>query len=127
MNIAHTPLEQGFILIPVNNNLQKQFGIGNLSVLEKNKNLQSIYSFGSSLSEKGKAAYVEAEFFGGTGTQASVTFENGSKISGPKVSLKAINIALQFLGVSKSPSLDEFDSLGLGKYRHTEKRPVVLA
>jgi hypothetical protein len=72
------------------------------------------------LSRNGNSAYVEAEYFGGTGTQASVVFRNGRIELGPLVSESAINQAVAALGALKGSSHDEFEALGLGKYRETD-------
>jgi len=69
---------------------------------------------------KGKLIYVEAEFFGGEGTQASVTYDENGRSTAPLVDPDAINSALRFLGVQVGDSHDEFDALGLGKFRKTE-------
>lgn len=77
-------------------------------------------------------AYVEAEFFGGVGQQGSVVWEGGEVVLGPlvdraepspptKLEAGPINRALRRLGVQRSPDdVDEFATLGLGKYRNTE-------
>ncbi len=72
------------------------------------------------LSKNGKVVYVEAEFFGGEGSQACSLWEKGAMINNPQRDLHAINIALQFLGVDKGKNFDEFEALDLGKFRKTE-------
>ena len=76
---------------------------------------------------KGKLAYIETEYHGGTGSQSAVLFEDGKKTiskvtddfsSEPKptnLSEKAINSVLSALGVQKSR--DEFESINLDDYR----------
>ncbi|MER6666309.1 hypothetical protein ABT256_17340 [Amycolatopsis japonica] len=53
-------------------------------------------------SEHGAVAYVEAEYFGGAGTQFAQVWEGGETILGP----------LYF---------DEFDAVGLGRHRSTDE------
>jgi hypothetical protein len=72
------------------------------------------------LSKNGKVAYVEAEFFGGVGSQACSLWDKGIMIGNPQLGLHAINTALQFLGVEKGSSFDEFEALNLGRFRETE-------
>ena len=43
------------------------------------------------LSKEGELAYVEAEFFGGTGIQAGAVFANGALIMGPIIGGSSIN------------------------------------
>jgi hypothetical protein len=102
--------------------LREKFGISFLPLLEGNKNdHQALCSFGFSVSEGTKVAYIEAEFFGGEGTQSSMVFENGTIVSDFIVSANAINLALQYLGVARLSFLDEFEALGLGRCRNTEQ------
>ena len=65
-------------------------------------------------------AYIEAELFGGSGTQACVIFTDGKQVAPPIVSEAAINQALQILGVSKGSAFDEFEAVGLGAHRDTD-------
>lgn len=81
---------------------------------------ESIAKLCSSLSSKGKIAYIEAEFFGGEGTQASALWEDGKMIRVPMISGDAINSALEFLGVSPRENMDHFDTVGLGDHRNTD-------
>lgn len=71
-------------------------------------------------SAEGPIAYVEAEFFGGAGTQASAVFKAGRLISGPIIDSNAICIALAQVGVARTLSCDEFDALDLGRFRFTD-------
>lgn len=72
------------------------------------------------LSQGRTLAYIEAEFFGGAGAQASVVFTNGKQVGPALVSETAINQALQILGVSKGGAHDEFEAVGLGAHRDTD-------
>lgn len=65
-------------------------------------------------------ALVEAEFFGGEGTQKATVWDATAIVLGPLVDDDAINEALHELGVEPSGSLDEFDTLDLGRYRATD-------
>ena len=71
------------------------------------------------LSIESRLAYVEAEFFGGEGTQAAWLIENENEFKEAFVHESAINEALKWLGVSADSGRDEFDALGLGKHRDT--------
>lgn len=122
LSLPYFSLPQDFVLIPMNKALREKFEISVLPLLEGNKgDLATLCNFGFSLSDGARAAYIEAEFFGGEGMQVSMVFENGKIISDAVVSKNAINLALQFLGVTKSSSFDEFETLGLGKHRDTEQ------
>ncbi|HVJ81804.1 MAG TPA: hypothetical protein VNC50_12125 [Planctomycetia bacterium] len=76
-------------------------------------------------------AYIETDYFGGRGVQAAIVWSKGTVIFGaaatpdftsfekprPPQAGGAINQALRRLGVARRPSLDEFDTLGLGRHR----------
>jgi len=69
----------------------------------------------------GALVYVEARFYAGVGTQASVGWNDGALRHGPVSALDAINRALRFLGVEPAGEKDEFDALGLGRRRATHE------
>jgi hypothetical protein len=81
---------------------------------------EPIRSICGRLSQRGRIAYVEAESFGGEGTQAAVVWDQGKMILPPIVEPRAINRALRELGVRVSTSTDEFDALQLGAHRDIE-------
>jgi hypothetical protein len=88
-------------------------------------------------SSEGPIAYIEAEIFGGFGSQGACVYEQGKCVIAPSVTSfsveayrspsglplenYAINTALRRLGVVKSPGqIDEFASLGLDRCRQTD-------
>jgi hypothetical protein len=73
------------------------------------------------LSAHGLIVYVEAEFFGGVGEQAHVLFQDGVALGPPIMANDAINRALRHLGVVSGGHHDEFEAVGLGRFRSTEK------
>lgn len=103
----------------------------------------SVYRLGVELSQRGAVAYVEAFFFGNDGGQDAIVWEQGRVVMAPVHSymtqavspgpgLKSdwkvlgpgcypINEALHRLGVRKHGQYDEFDALGLGRHRKTER------
>ncbi len=80
------------------------------------------------LSRLAAVAYVETEYFGGMGTQAAATYIAGvptvagrhTNETGVETDSLAINEALAAIGVRRKGQMDEFDTIGLGRYRHTE-------
>jgi hypothetical protein len=79
-------------------------------------------------SAKGPVAYVEAEFFGGVGTQSAQVWDRGKVVLGPlhtaedtpdPVAGSPISQALRQLGVARGDHFDEFDAVGLGRHRRT--------
>ncbi|MFI0405819.1 hypothetical protein [Actinomadura sp. 3N508] len=79
-------------------------------------------------SATGPVAYVEAEYFGGTGSQAAQVWDAGEIVLGPLHVAEGerwpeagspISQALRRLGVDKGEHFDEFDAVGLGRHRDT--------
>jgi hypothetical protein len=73
-------------------------------------------------SRGGALMYFETDYFGGQGIQTAAVFQDGALVFGPEsAELGPINAALQLLGIRvKPPAVDEFDTVGLGRHRHTE-------
>jgi hypothetical protein len=69
----------------------------------------------------GMLVYVEARFYAGVGTQASVGWTDGALRHGPLFAPDAINRALRFLGVAPVNGRDEFETVGLGRRRATHE------
>jgi hypothetical protein len=67
----------------------------------------------------GGLAYVETEYFGGTGAQAATAFIDGREVVAPQSARAAgpINQALRRIGVTRTDADDEFDTIGLGERR----------
>lgn len=73
------------------------------------------------VSRHGRVAYIEADYFGGTGTQTAAVWQNGRVIMEPEHAdgIGPINRALSALGVTAAPGRDEFDCIKLGRHRRT--------
>jgi hypothetical protein len=101
------PLSQDLVLLPLS-------GVPAESVLAE-------------WSLRGPVALVEAEFFGGVGSQRAQVWEQGRSVLGPLVldeddpapDVTPISLALRRLGVEKGEHHDEFDAVGLGRHRTT--------
>ena len=114
------PLSQGTAVIPLTVDLRDLYEVPFLVLME-----ESGGEMPSAIEEilrcfKRPVAYLEAEFFGGVGTQASVVRKEHGLIFGPLVSPHAINDALRLLGIEKGDHHDEFEALELGKHRDTD-------
>jgi len=79
-------------------------------------------------------AYIETDYFGGVGTQAAILWHRDG-IYGPfqtetkyeqnvvrvvPADQRAINRILRRLGAQRETAIDEFDALGLGRFRSNE-------
>jgi len=69
-------------------------------------------------------AKIETNYFGGDGEQSAKLFINNKKIYDKSDeqdwSLHPINHVLREMGVKKHSGMDEFDTVGLGKYRENK-------
>jgi hypothetical protein len=123
LNLKTITLPQNFAMIPLTRDILKKFNISSLPLTDDDDGAKSlpteITELATKLCPTGKLAYVEAEFFGGAGTQACVTWDNANQ-SPPIIHQTAINTALQFLGVKRENLHDEFEALDLGRHRSTE-------
>ena len=117
-------------MIPVTKELRAELGAPGVDAsLSRFECLsRGVQQLAIALSQAGPVAYVEAEYFGGTGGQASVVFEQGrmaaaplaTQTRAPTTPSDPINTILRILGVERAPGLDEFDTVGLGRHRHTD-------
>lgn len=68
--------------------------------------------------------YLTTDYFGGHGNQSAKVFMNNKKVFNQNDEfdwkLKPINSALKMIGVNKLDNMDEFDTIGLSKYRSNE-------
>lgn len=68
----------------------------------------------------GGLAYVETDYFGGTGGQSAMAYVDGREAMAPQRARGGgapINQALRAIGVERSAEADEFDTIGLGERR----------
>jgi hypothetical protein len=79
-------------------------------------------------SRSGPVAYVEADFFGGVGSQGAAVWADGKLVEGPLHVAEnepfgfrsPISQALLYLGVVARTGEDEFATIGLGRHRRIE-------
>jgi hypothetical protein len=117
---AIASLEQGFGFLPATDELDDQLGGGDSPYEVFWRLTDGLARLGAEMSRLGRVAYVETDYFGGTGDQAAMVWEDGRVLSEPwKTRLGAIDDALARLGAGKEGADDRFDALGLGRHRHT--------
>ena len=129
-------LRQGIGIIPLTHDLYAEIHAeeqGEDRVLPES--FQSLTSnialLAQGASTAGSIGYIEAEFFGGVGSQAAALWRDGQIVYGPTVtgsepdmpllpmSEWAFNSVLRLLGVSAADGIDEFATVGLGSHRDT--------
>lgn len=114
-------LPQGKAMIPLSDGLREAYDIPFLPLTAEGaeETPDGLTTIAEAIAKAGKVVYVEAEYFGGDGVQASIAWEATLQATRPLVHASAINSALQFLGVKVGDHRDEFDAIGLGKHRDT--------
>ncbi len=70
-------------------------------------------------SREGLIGYVEAEYWAGMGAQHAWGWKNGQQFY-PAGAQADVNGLLALLGVVRKSPDDEWDTVGLGRHRHTE-------
>src|SRR5688500_4676362 len=94
-------LNQNVWLIPLTSELKSELSeVNEVEKVELLPELQSASEgaifLAQQLSQNGKVAFLEAEFFGGVGGQASAGWQNKELIFQPRQAIDAINQALQW-------------------------------
>jgi len=125
------PLDQGLTLLPITDAFLDTFSDAEADGLEGFSKAPA--GFGRVLgdcSTLGAVAYVEADYWGGAGTQRAQVWEGGHVVFGPLSSVEGepfapegspISQALRLLGATKGDFFDEFDAVGLGRHRDTDR------
>jgi hypothetical protein len=149
-NLAHVvPLKQEFAFVPVSDDLCAQLFEGKQFLADMNDERfrclsSKLFQIGRWFSKKTPIAYIETDYYGGTGFQCAVAWKDGEIEFYPTVAgreegfqmdrktLKPINDALSKIGVQiyltedldaddmDEFTKDEFDKLGLGNYRDND-------
>lgn len=115
-------LEQNVRMIPLGDTALVKHDLPFLALLEENntKSLPPLLKLLNSLRTAGRIAYIEAEYFGGEGTQAHILIDKDGEVKTAIATSDAINEALKWFGVQSVGKADEFDTIGLGRYRDTD-------
>jgi hypothetical protein len=129
---AVVPLDHGLALVPMTEQLAD--GLDSGAPDPGTESLRFVWlpnGFDRVLADwsaAGPVAYVEADYFGGVGSQRAVVWLRGEVVLGPLgvapgqphgPAGSPISRALARLGVACDGALDEFDTVGLGRHRET--------
>jgi len=128
--VVVVPLKQDMFMVPIGDTLQEGLNTDNPR-FEEYHPFYLLYAlikeYALDASTVGRIAYIEAEYFGGMGYQSAILWENGKAILGPFLAQNLplremlINRVLREMGVKVRDQMDEFDMLGLGLHRETDK------
>ncbi|MCW7491007.1 hypothetical protein [Leptospira meyeri] len=117
------PLIDGYSIIPLTDGAFKLLNEEDQEVIlikDYSHLTVKLYSILMQFSQIDKIGYFEAEYFGGTGSQCAILFENGNAVFESIGKQDSINRLLKKIGVKKKFFKDRFDYIGLNKYRTTE-------
>ena len=126
-------LAQGFSLLPITEALEKELVVhrsGAKDLVTKPLRYLSyeVQALAVEISHRTPVAYISTYYFGGQGGQDAVVWDKGSVRFSPSTKgysqvwpNSPISQALRMIGVIAAEGQDEFDSLGLGKHRKTNK------
>lgn len=129
------PAAQQVALIPVDSALLERLGPLTQVHAESFRLLTSaLEALLAQWSRNGPVAYLETNYFGGLGSQASALWRRGSLELGPLIHDTTpghkmvrtavrdlpINTVIRALGVTSSGSMDEFDTVGFGGVRSNQ-------
>lgn len=122
VELERVQLQDGFDFVPLTSKVREAHKISFCPLTDEGSKLlpQSLLQLCERLSSSGEVAYIEAEFFGGAGTQAHAFFVQGKAVDPPVVGPTAINAALARLGAKRGAAADEFETVGLGAHRDTD-------
>ncbi|MGN7412379.1 hypothetical protein [Paenibacillus sp. SAF-068] len=112
------PLINSLVAIPLTDDLFDEINTNKgITITNYEYLTDQIGKFCSEISQSGRTAYVEAEYFGGVGSQNGIVWELGEVIFEETLSNNAINKSLEILGVMRLKEKDEFDTARLGRHR----------
>lgn len=121
-NILKSQLNKCLLFIPLTEELYDEINTYEGNDLEGFDYLtDKILDFIREISKELEIGYIEAEYFGGDGYQNGLFYRDSKCILKCVNDETAINKVLQGLKVENDPNKDEFDTVGLGRYRRNEE------
>lgn len=120
-SLVAADLRDGLRLVPLNDDSLDAFGFDFSRTISGFTFLCSEFiDFLAEFSHHGPLIYFETEYFGGMGSQAAAAFLAGSVFPPSPISGEgSINSALRSIGIVATTGHDEFDYIGLSRYRYT--------
>jgi hypothetical protein len=131
VHISVIPLRQGLDLMLNNINLERSLGITPTEKVAASHDFRHLDRktavFAERLSNDNPVVYIEAQYFGGNGSQSAMVWQDGLMIfahpdNGATARvpgrLGPINSALRLLDARPDSGKDEFAAVGLGRFRH---------
>lgn len=120
-NICAIELYPNIIAIPISDDFYDEINKEQITKVQDYEYLtDALKQLCSDFSKIARTAYIEAEYFGGVGTQNAIVWEASDIVFEETLSGNAINKALQQLCVTRTDDRDEFDTVQLGRHRSNE-------
>lgn len=117
-NLYAIQLYKNLITIPITDELYDEINMNQGSSFKNYEYLTDLIGiFCLEISKVSRTAYIEAEYFGGIGTQSGIVWDSEVVIYEETLSDNAINKALEHLGITKTDGKDEFDTVNLRRHR----------
>lgn len=115
-------LDQGLALLPLSDDLYDAIPGDLIAPSEKGFVLLTpkIVALIKETSTYGVLGYFETRYFGGQGEQSAVFAQLGEITFGPQTGAGSINQMLHLLGAREKGDRDEFDAVGLGRFRDNQ-------
>ncbi len=121
------PLAQDYVLLPLDQQRARQNGDESPIFPSSYELTERSAAVLARLSFHGDVAFIEAEYYGADGFQTAIVWRAGAIVYGPSRSDQqaatgtaypdAVSGALRMLGARYGDVGDEFQALGLGRYR----------
>ncbi len=127
------PLVQGFALLPITDALARELADhASDPAVEPPEPMRGcphgLYALAIEVSRQTSVAFMTTFYFGGQGGQDALVWDKASLVFSPASEgykqgwpNGPVSQALRTIGVIAAPGLDEFDTVGLGKHRETER------
>ncbi|MNP14531.1 hypothetical protein D3C76_1068610 [compost metagenome] len=120
-NLVIIPLYKELVIIPLTDELFDEINMNQGRTINKYEYLTDLIGlFCAEISKLSKTAYVEAEYFGGSGSQNGIVWDQGEVVFEKTISSNAINKTLEILGIIRTDDKDEFDTVHLGRHRFVD-------
>jgi hypothetical protein len=116
LGTAVVELTDALQLVPMTNQLFDALNDPNAAVVEPFF-LMTTHVLGRLGSSLDVFAYIETEYFGGSGTQRAGVWRGTKTLVAPREGSASVNAALAALGVTRGGALDEWDAVGLVRFR----------
>jgi len=146
LSLAHLPsavicqLEQGLALIPITNGVEADLGRFDPDSIQdvvphSGELARGVAKIASQLSMHAPVLYIATYIHGGTGGQDAIIWRNGQvalSIGDDEEAMSAwpdspISRALRHVGVAAQSGQDEFDAIGLGRFRSNQSWAAAYA